>query len=80
MQKESFGTTWIKQRKTTGRKPKPKKEADELSKEHLDELLKMTETGADFKDTNKKLWKLKEKVVGHKPRTLCKNPYKKSDS
>ena len=35
-------------------------------KEHLDELLKMTDTGADFKDTHKKIWKLKEMVVGPK--------------
>ena len=30
----------------------------------MDELLKMTDAGADFKDAHKKLWKLKEKVVG----------------
>ena len=40
LQKESFGTTWIKPRRTAEKKPKPKKEADELFKEHLDELLK----------------------------------------
>ena len=51
LQRDSFGTTWIKLRRTTGRKPNPKKEADELFKEHLDELLKMTDTGADFNDT-----------------------------
>ena len=41
-------------------------EADELFKEHLDDLLKMTDTAAEFKDEQKKLWKLKEKVVGPK--------------
>ena len=50
----------MKPRRTSGRKLKPKKEADELFKEHLNELLKMTDTGADFKDTHKKIWKLKE--------------------
>ena len=35
-------------------------------KEHLDDLLKMTNTGAEFKDAQKRLWKLKEKVVGPK--------------
>ena len=39
LQKESFGKTWIKPRRTAEKKPKPKKEADELFKEHLDELL-----------------------------------------
>ena len=62
----SFGTTWIKPRRTSGKKPKPKKDADELFKEHLDELLKMTDAGAYYKDAHKKLWKLKEKVVGPK--------------
>ena len=36
LQRESFGTTWTKRRRTTRRKPKPKKEADELFKEHPD--------------------------------------------
>ena len=66
LQRECFGTIWIKPKRTSGTKPKPKKEADELFKEHLDELLKMTDVGADFKDAQKKLWKLKEKVVGPK--------------
>ena len=66
LQRECFGTIWIKPKRTSGKKPKPKKEADELFKEHLDELLKMTDVGADFKDAQKKLWKLKEKVVGPK--------------
>ena len=30
LQRESFGTTWIKPRRTSRRNPKPKKEADEL--------------------------------------------------
>ena len=66
LQKESFGTTWIKARITSRHKPKRKKDADELFKEHLDELLKMTHTGASFKETNRKIWKMKEKVVGPK--------------
>ena len=66
LQRECFGTIWIKPNKKSGTKPKPKKEADELFKEHLDDLLKMTDTGADFKDEQKRLWKLKEKVVGTK--------------
>ena len=66
LQKESFGTIWIKPRRTSRHKPKPKKEEDELFKEHLDELLKMTDTGASFKDTNRKIWKIKEMVVGPK--------------
>ena len=37
-------------------------EADELFKEHLDDLLKMTDAGGDFKDEQRRLWKLKEKV------------------
>ena len=40
LQRECFGTIWIKSKITSGTKPKPKKEADELFKEHLDELLK----------------------------------------
>ena len=52
----------------------------------------MTDAGAEFKDTNKKLWKLKEKVVGPKvgpaepscindPNTgeLTKNPIRDCD-
>ena len=62
LQRESFGTTWIKPRRTTGGKPKPKRDADELFKEHLNELLKRTDTGAGA-DINRKFWKLKEKVV-----------------
>ena len=47
----------LKLNRISGMKKKPKKEADELFKEHLDELLKMTDVGADFKDSRKKLWK-----------------------
>ena len=66
LQKESFGTTWIKPGRTSRHKPKQKKEEDELCKEHLDELLKMTDTGANFKDTNRKIWRMKIMVVGPK--------------
>lgn len=64
LQRECFGTTWIKPNRN--QKPKQKMEADELFKEHLDDLLKMTDVGADFKDKQRRLWKLKEKVVGPK--------------
>ena len=63
IQKECFGTIWIKPKRNPRHKPKPKKELDELFKEHLDELLKMTDTGASFKDTNRKIWKMKQMVV-----------------
>ena len=55
LQRECFGTIWIKPNRKSGTKPKPKKEADELFKEHLDDLLKMTDTGAEFKDAQKRL-------------------------
>ena len=66
IQRECFGTTWIKPNRKSGTKPKQKMEADELFKEHLDDLLKMTDAGSDFKDKQRRLWKLKEKVVGPK--------------
>ena len=66
LQRECFRTTWIKPNRKPGTKPKKKMEADKLFKEHLDELLKMTDAGADFKDEQRRLWKLKEKVVGPK--------------
>ena len=35
LQRECFGTIWIKPKRTSGTNPKPKKEADELFKEHF---------------------------------------------
>ena len=66
IQKERFGTIWIKPKRNLRHKPKPKKELDELFKEHLHELLKMTDTGESFKDAHRKIWKMKEMVVDPK--------------
>jgi hypothetical protein len=63
LQRECFGTAWIKTNRKSGTKPKQKMEADELFKEHSDDLLKMTDAGSDYKDEQRRLWKLKEKVV-----------------
>ena len=39
---------------------------EELFKEHLDDLLKMMNTGSNYKDAICKIWKTKEMVVGPK--------------
>ena len=66
IQKECFGTIWIKPKRKTKHKPKPKKEVEELFKEQLDDLLEMVKTGTNYKDANRKIWKMKEMVVGPK--------------
>ena len=63
---ECFGTIWIKPKRNSRHKPRPKKEMEELFKEHLDDLLEMMNTGSNYKDTNRKIWKMKEMVVGPK--------------
>ena len=65
IQKE-YGTIWIKPKRNSKHKPRPKKETEELFKEHLDDLLKMMNTGSNYKDANRKIWKMKEMVVGPK--------------
>ena len=39
---------------------------EELFKEHLDDLLEMMKTGSNYKDANRRIWKMKEMVVGPK--------------
>ena len=55
IQKEYFGTIWIKPKRNSRHKPRPKKEMEELFKEHLDDLLEMMNTGSNYKDTNRKI-------------------------
>ena len=39
---------------------------EELIKEQLDDLLEMVKKGTNYKDGNRKIWKMKEMVVGPK--------------
>ena len=66
IQKECFGTIWIKPKRKTEHKPKPKKEVEELFKEQLDELIELVRTGTNYKDANLRVWKMKELIVGPK--------------
>ena len=66
IQKECFGTIWIKTKRKTKHKTKPKKEVEELFKEQLDNLLVLVRTGTNYKDANLRIWKMKELIVSPK--------------
>ena len=66
IQKECLGTIWIKPKRKTKHKPKPKKEVEELFKEQLEELIELVRTGTNYKDANLRVWKIKELIVGPK--------------
>ena len=66
IQKQCFGTIWIKPKRRTKHKPKPKKEVEELFTEQLEELIELVRTGTSYKDANLRVWKMKELVCGPK--------------
>ena len=65
-QKRCFGTIWVGPKKQKKPKKKPSREINELFKEQYEELNELIETGASYKDVNRRIWKIKELICGPK--------------
>ena len=65
-QKKCFGTVWVGPKKQKKPKKRSSKETKELFKDQCEELNELIETGANYKDVNRRMWKLKELICGPK--------------
>ena len=60
VQRKCFGTKWVGPKKQKRAKKRPLKETKELFQEQCDELDELIATGTQYKDINRRLWRLKE--------------------
>ena len=65
-QRKCFGTIWIGPKKQKWAKNRSPKATNELFKEQCEELNELIETGTNYKDVNRRMWKLKELICGPK--------------
>ena len=56
---------WTKEEKKRAKK-RPQKETKELFQEQCEELDELIATGTNYKDVNRRMWRLKELICGPK--------------
>ena len=66
VQRKCFGTIWVGPKKQKKAKKRSPKTTNELFSEQCEELNELIETGTNYKEVNRRMWKLKEIICGPK--------------
>jgi hypothetical protein len=66
IQRKCFGTKWVGPKKQKRAKKRPLNETKELFQEQCEELDDLIAAGTQYKDVNRRLWRLKELICGPK--------------